>query len=101
MEPRFHAVQAAIAGDDVAGLTRLLEGDPALATATSALSHPTLMQCAVLATPFPAGLERGADPGIRDRKVKALPEDWAAHEGHEALARRLRAAREGRAYSTE
>jgi uncharacterized protein len=39
-------------------------------------------------------LARGADPSIHDPKVNALPEDWAAHDGHNELAAYLRECRE-------
>ncbi len=34
-------------------------------------------------------LERGADPGLRDRDFGGTPADWANHAGHSALAVRL------------
>jgi hypothetical protein len=42
-------------------------------------------------------LALGADPSVRDTKIGALPEDWAAHDRHEELAEYLRHARQGAA----
>lgn len=39
-------------------------------------------------------LARGADPSLHDPKVNAMPEDWAAHDGHNELAAYLRERRE-------
>jgi hypothetical protein len=39
-------------------------------------------------------LRRGADPSVRDTKIGKLPEDWAAHDGHEELSKYLRHVRE-------
>lgn len=39
-------------------------------------------------------LEHGADPAIRDTKVNSLPEGWADHDGHAALAAYLKERRE-------
>jgi ankyrin repeat protein len=41
-------------------------------------------------------LDLGADPAILDTKVQALPENWAAHDGHDELAAYLRTRREQR-----
>jgi ankyrin repeat protein len=38
-------------------------------------------------------LDLGADPSIVDTKIRALPEDWASHDGHDELAEYLRARR--------
>lgn len=38
-------------------------------------------------------LSRGADPALPDTKIGRLPEHWAEHEGHTALADHLRQAR--------
>jgi uncharacterized protein len=48
MDARFHPAMAAIRNGDLGGLTSLLRSDPALATARSSCSHPTLLQCLVL-----------------------------------------------------
>jgi hypothetical protein len=39
-------------------------------------------------------LRRGADPSVRDTKIGKLPEDWAAHDGHNDLADYLRNVRQ-------
>jgi ankyrin repeat protein len=39
-------------------------------------------------------LRHGADPTVRDTKVNALPEDWAAHDGHQELSEYLRSCRQ-------
>lgn len=39
-------------------------------------------------------LNLGADPRIVDTKIQALPENWAAHEGHNELAEYLRVRRQ-------
>jgi ankyrin repeat protein len=57
MDPRFHPAQAAFADGDVERLTTLLAEDPALATARSGRSHPTLLQCLVLNRPVVDALE--------------------------------------------
>lgn len=61
MEPRFHPAQRAIAAGDVDALAALLAADPALATARSRCSHPTLLQCLVLHDPPPERLEEMID----------------------------------------
>ncbi len=61
MDPRFHPAQAVLARGDVEGLASLLAGDPGLATAQSSRSHPTLLQCLVLATPPVERLEAMID----------------------------------------
>jgi hypothetical protein len=48
MDPRFHPAMAAIKSGDLEGLRLLLGQDPALATARSLTSHPTLLQCLAL-----------------------------------------------------
>jgi ankyrin repeat protein len=40
-------------------------------------------------------LRRGADPSVRDTKIGKLPEDWADHAKHHALAEYLRKQRTG------
>lgn len=39
-------------------------------------------------------LQHGADPAVRDAKIGNLPEDWAAHDGHAALAAYLKQRRQ-------
>jgi hypothetical protein len=39
-------------------------------------------------------LRRGAEPAVRDTKIGTLPENWAAHGGHEELSEHLRLVRE-------
>lgn len=41
-------------------------------------------------------LDHGADPALRDAKVKNTPDGWADHAGHRQLAAHLRSIREGR-----
>src|SRR5437870_5373199 len=48
MDPRFHPAIAAIKSGDLEGLRLLSRQDPALATARSSTSHPTLLQCLAL-----------------------------------------------------
>lgn len=48
MDDRFHPAIAAIKAGDLAALKSLLSQDPALATARSSKSHPTLLQCLTL-----------------------------------------------------
>jgi ankyrin repeat protein len=48
MDARFHPAMAAINAADVDRLRVLIRADPALATARSSTSHPTLLQCLVL-----------------------------------------------------
>jgi hypothetical protein len=38
-------------------------------------------------------LRRGADPSVCDTKIGKLPEDWAAHDGHQELSDYLRRVR--------
>jgi hypothetical protein len=57
MDEHFHPAQAALARGDVEGLASLLADDPALATARSSRSHPTLLQCLVLTMPPAERLE--------------------------------------------
>ena len=57
MDERFHPAQQALAAGDVEGLASLLAADPALATARSKRSHPTLLQCLVLTMPPVENLE--------------------------------------------
>jgi ankyrin repeat protein len=61
MEPRFHPAQAALAAGDVERLAALFAADPELAKARSRMSHPTLLQCLVLATPPVDELEKLID----------------------------------------
>jgi ankyrin repeat protein len=69
MDPKFQPAVAAIRSGDLDRFVSLLEEDPSLATATSAVSHPTLLQCLVLETVgvpnviemAKALIERGAD----------------------------------------
>jgi ankyrin repeat protein len=51
MDERFHPAEDALAAGDVERVTSLLSADPALATAQSERSHPTLLQCLVLTMP--------------------------------------------------
>ena len=51
MDERFHPAQKILAAGDVEALASLLQADPELATARSAQSHPTLLQCLVLSMP--------------------------------------------------
>jgi ankyrin repeat protein len=51
MDPRFHPVQAVLARGEVEAMRTLLVEDPALATARSTRSHPTILQCLVLNVP--------------------------------------------------
>jgi ankyrin repeat protein len=51
MDTRFHSAQAALAVGDRDQLAALIRADPDLATARSRSSHPTLLQCLVLAMP--------------------------------------------------
>ena len=48
MEKRFHPAMAAIQSGDLEKFKQLVAADPSLATARSARSHPTLLQCLVL-----------------------------------------------------
>jgi len=48
MEARFLPAARALRTGDVAGLRRLLDEDPELASSRSSQSHPTLLQCLVL-----------------------------------------------------
>ena len=48
MEPRFQAAVAAVRAGDLEQFEAALKADPALATARSAQSHPTLLQCVAL-----------------------------------------------------
>ena len=48
MDSRFHPAIAAIKSGDLEGLRLLLGQDPALTTARSSTSHPTLLQCLAL-----------------------------------------------------
>src|SRR5258705_3434948 len=48
MEAKFHPAIAAIKSGDLDRLKLLLSQDPSLATARSAKSHPTLLQCLTL-----------------------------------------------------
>jgi ankyrin repeat protein len=48
MDAKFLPAVAAIESGDVDGLRKLIKEDPALATARSSTSHPTLLQCVVL-----------------------------------------------------
>ena len=48
MDAKFHPAIAAIKSDNLEGLRALLQQDPALATARSSCSHPTLLQCLAL-----------------------------------------------------
>ena len=57
MDPRFHAAQAALAAGDVARLAAILAEEPGLAKSRSTRSHPTLLQCLVLAMPPVDGME--------------------------------------------
>ena len=57
MDPRFHPAQAALAAGDLGALAALFAADPDLATARSARSHPTLLQCLVLTMPPVDNLE--------------------------------------------
>ena len=61
MDARFHSAQAALAIGDRERLASLLQADPELATARSQTSHPTLLQCLVLAMPPVDTLERLID----------------------------------------
>jgi ankyrin repeat protein len=51
VDARFHPAQAVLARGDVEGLAKVLADDPALATARSQCSHPTILQCLVLTMP--------------------------------------------------
>ena len=57
MDPRFHEAQKAMAIGDADQLGRLLDVDPRLATDRSTRSHPTILQCLVLAMPAVESLE--------------------------------------------
>jgi hypothetical protein len=48
MDAKFHPAIRAIKSGDLEGLRTLLEQDRSLATARSARSHPTLLQCLAL-----------------------------------------------------
>src|SRR5882724_13032223 len=48
MDAKFHPAIAAITSGDLDDLKELIRKDPALATARSSKSHPTLLQCLVL-----------------------------------------------------
>jgi len=48
MDSRFHPAIAAIRSGDLEGLRLIVGRDPALATARSSTSHPTLLQCLAL-----------------------------------------------------
>lgn len=48
MDARFHAAVAAVESGDLAQFKAALKTDPSLATARSAQSHPTLLQCVAL-----------------------------------------------------
>lgn len=52
MDTKFHPAIAAIKSGDVDGLKSLVSQDPSLATTRSSRSHPTLLQCLVLDSPF-------------------------------------------------
>ncbi|MGH9967276.1 MAG: ankyrin repeat domain-containing protein [Pyrinomonadaceae bacterium] len=49
MDTKFHPAIAAINAGDLKGLKSLVSQDPTLATSRSSQSHPTLLQCLVLA----------------------------------------------------
>src|SRR5262245_3793045 len=57
MDARVHSAQAALAIGDRERLASLLRADPELVTARSLSSHPTLLQCLVLAMPPVDNLE--------------------------------------------
>jgi uncharacterized protein len=61
MDERFHPAEEALAAGDVERLASLLVADPALATAKSQRSHPTILQCLVLTMPPVDTLERLID----------------------------------------
>jgi ankyrin repeat protein len=48
VDAKFEPAIAAVRSGDLAAFTALIRRDPSLATARSARSHPTLLQCAVL-----------------------------------------------------
>ncbi len=49
MDNKFHSATAAIDADDLDQFRTLVGQDPSLATTRSSTSHPTLLQCVVLA----------------------------------------------------
>ena len=48
MEAKFHPAMAAVKSGDLQKFKALIAEDPALATARSSKSHPTLLQCVAL-----------------------------------------------------
>jgi ankyrin repeat protein len=58
MDPKFRLAEEALNAGDLDRFTAILSREPELATARSACSHPTLLQCLVLVKPEPPALER-------------------------------------------